>query len=97
MTASEVWLARHGETDWSAQLRHTGRTDIPLNANGRAAAERLGRLLSGEAFETRNDVELAFASVEIDVAQILFVVVERAGEIDLVSKHHTRFRRGCDG
>lgn len=51
MTASAVWLARHGETDWSAQLRHTGRTDIPLNANGRAAAERLGRLLSGEAFD----------------------------------------------
>jgi probable phosphoglycerate mutase len=47
----EVWLARHGETDWSAALRHTGRTDIPLNDNGRAAARRLGERLAGEHFD----------------------------------------------
>ncbi|MBV9485081.1 MAG: histidine phosphatase family protein [Frankiaceae bacterium] len=51
MTAEEVWIARHGETDWSAAGRHTGRTDLELNANGRAAAATLGELLAGERFE----------------------------------------------
>jgi broad specificity phosphatase PhoE len=47
----EVVLVRHGETDWSAQKRHTGRTDEPLNDDGRRQAERLGRALRGRRFE----------------------------------------------
>jgi probable phosphoglycerate mutase len=40
-----VWLVRHGETDWSASGRHTGRTDVALNGEGRRAAKGLGRVL----------------------------------------------------
>ncbi|MGH8225220.1 MAG: histidine phosphatase family protein [Gammaproteobacteria bacterium] len=43
---TRLWLARHGETDWSATGKHTGRTDVPLNAKGRAQAESLGRGLA---------------------------------------------------
>ena len=43
-------LARHGETEWSRTGRHTGRTDVPLTASGRAEARRLGRLLRGRTF-----------------------------------------------
>jgi broad specificity phosphatase PhoE len=46
----EVVLVRHGETDWSAHLRHTGRTDVPLTEAGREEAERVGRALRGRSF-----------------------------------------------
>jgi broad specificity phosphatase PhoE len=46
----EVWLMRHGETEWSASGRHTGSTDVPLTEAGRAAARRIRTLIKGRAF-----------------------------------------------
>lgn len=47
-----ITLVRHGETEWSANGRHTGRTDLPLTANGEAAARGLAAKLAGTKFDT---------------------------------------------
>jgi probable phosphoglycerate mutase len=40
------WFLRHGETDWNAEGRSQGRTDIPLNGVGLAQAGRAARTLA---------------------------------------------------
>ncbi|WP_418275228.1 histidine phosphatase family protein [Isoptericola jiangsuensis] len=40
-------LLRHGDTEWALAGRHTGRTDVPLTADGEAQAEAAGRRLAG--------------------------------------------------
>ena len=47
---NELWLARHGETEWSLAGRHTGRTDVPLTAHGERQAVALGERLAGVDF-----------------------------------------------
>ena len=46
----EVVLVRHGETEWSRDLRHTGRTDVPLTERGQEQAQAVGEALRGRSF-----------------------------------------------
>lgn len=48
---SEVWLVRHGPTEWSENGRHTGVTDLPLLPDGERRATELGARLDGESFD----------------------------------------------
>ncbi len=52
-----VYLARHGETEWSLTGQHTGLTDLPLTDHGEQNARALGERLRG----VRGDV-LLFSS-----------------------------------
>ncbi len=54
MTATpsgEIWLIRHGETEWSRSGQHTGISDIPLTEAGEQAARTLQPLLSRTPFD----------------------------------------------
>ncbi len=46
----ELWLIRHGETQWSAAGRHTGRTDVALTEEGKRQASLLVDRLAGRPF-----------------------------------------------
>jgi broad specificity phosphatase PhoE len=46
----EIWLVRHGETEWSRSGQHTSRTDLPLTPEGERHAADLKRMLAGHSF-----------------------------------------------
>ena len=47
----ELWLVRHGETEWSRDGRHTSTTDLDLTENGVEVAKALCERLAGESFD----------------------------------------------
>lgn len=50
MPTAQLYLLRHGETEWSKSGRHTGRTDIPLTPDGRRRAAQVAPLLTAVTF-----------------------------------------------
>ncbi len=46
----ELWLIRHGATEWAQAGRHTGRTDVPLLEEGEAEARSLAPALARQRF-----------------------------------------------
>ena len=46
----QLWLLRHGATEWALNRRHTGSTDLPLLPEGEAEARALGPVLSQQQF-----------------------------------------------
>ncbi len=47
----QIWLVRHGETEWSADGRHTSTTELDLTERGIEVAQALRERLAGEKFD----------------------------------------------
>jgi probable phosphoglycerate mutase len=67
---TELIVIRHGETDWNRQHRFQGQIDVPLNAVGRAQAERLAQRLARESFDVvvASDLQRAHATAQAAAA-----------------------------
>jgi probable phosphoglycerate mutase len=48
--ANAIWIIRHGATEWSEAMRHTGRTDLPLTEAGATLAAALEPVLAQHEF-----------------------------------------------
>lgn len=82
-------IARHGETEWNREDRYQGHADPPLNATGRAQAERLGTNLAEEPVDAiySSDLRRASETAEIVGARLGLPVGQEPGlrEIDVGS------------
>ena len=65
---SQLWIIRHGPTEWSRDHRHTSTTDLPLLPEAEHEAEaladrltetRFGRVLTSPRLRARRTAELA--------------------------------------
>ncbi|HEY4299915.1 MAG TPA: histidine phosphatase family protein [Candidatus Didemnitutus sp.] len=109
---TRIHLLRHGETDWAVAGRHTGRTEVPLNARGEEQAARwLGRLetarlsavFTSPRLRARRTCELAgcsaAAQVDPDLAEWDYGDYEglRTPEIHARRPDWNLFTDGCPG
>src|SRR4051812_45769970 len=106
----QVYLARHGETEWSLSGQHTGLTDLPLTERGERNARQLGNRLRGLSFSKvfSSPLKRAFQTSRLagfgDRAEVLQDLVEwnygdyegrRTAEIQAERPDWRLFRDGC--
>jgi len=107
-----LYIARHGETEWSLSGQHTGLTDLQLTERGQSNARRLGDRLRGRPFahvfssplqRARRTCELAGfgaeAEVDRDLLEWNYGEYEglRTAEIHTIRPGWELFRDGCPG
>ncbi|MGX1366432.1 broad specificity phosphatase PhoE [Streptomyces canus] len=91
----DLFLVRHGETEWSRSGRHTGLTDVPLTERGREEARRLVPLIRshriGAAFvsplqrarETAELIGLHDLRVDVDLREWDYGGYEGVSTVDI--------------
>ena len=73
----ELYVARHGETEWNAKELLCGRTDLPLNESGKAQAAALAKVIAQE--EKRPQVIIA--SPLTRAQQTAGIIAQRFGQV----------------
>jgi probable phosphoglycerate mutase len=112
MAVQDVFLIRHGETEWSLNGRHTGSSDIPLTENGRqvarlwqpyAATRTFALVLSSPLQRARQTCELAGLAAQAQIEEGLrewnYGDYEglTPGQIRALQPDWLIFRDGCPG
>ena len=107
-----VYLARHGETEWTLSGQYTGLTDLPLTERGERNARRLSERLRGLNFakvftsplrRASRTCELAgfgaVAEIEQDLVEWNYGDYEGRRSADIHREHPDweLFRDGCPG
>jgi broad specificity phosphatase PhoE len=110
--AQQIFVVRHGETEWSLSGQHTGTTDIPLTEHGRQVARLLRPILANESFtlaltsplqRARETCRLTgfgdVAKVEPDLVEWNYGCYEglTPGQINTTAPGWLIFRDGCPG
>jgi broad specificity phosphatase PhoE len=105
-----LYIIRHGETEWSLSHQHTGRTDIPLDEEGESEARKLGERLATTPFShvftspmqrAQKTCELAglgaTAKIEADLAEWDYGNYEGRRTIDICKDRPdwNIYRDGC--
>ncbi len=108
----QLFVIRHGETEWSLSGRHTGVSEIPLTARGEDEARALApalreiafaRVLTSPRQRARRTCELAglgaAAEVEPDLAEWLYGDYEGLTPAEIAERRPgwELFRDGCPG
>lgn len=103
---TDLYLVRHGETDWNRARRIQGRTDVPLNATGREQARLTGTLLTRRPIDrviasplsrARETAEIIASELGLPAPELRDAFVERDyGEAEGLSFHEIdrRFPEG---
>lgn len=80
---TELWLVRHGQTDWNLQGRYQGQADPPLNETGLAQADYAAEVLAGGRYA-------AIYSSDLDRARLTAEAIGR--RLGMVVRIDSRLR-----
>ena len=84
---TEIILCRHGQTDWNVHGRYQGRTDVPLNEQGRQQARDLARQLAKQPIHAvySSTLERAYDTA-LEIARTRGLEVHRDPRLDEINQ-----------